>query len=77
VGGDFFFVGFSWAFRFGGRVAVFFYAKTGDGLFNPVVVTDGAVNDPESLLLFKGLAALEPALEFMTLGTDQIKDDHG
>jgi hypothetical protein len=70
VGIDFFFTGLSGGFRSGSRVGTFFYGKTGNGFFNPVVIADGTVNDPESLLFFEGLAALEPALKFVSMGTD-------
>jgi hypothetical protein len=74
---DFFFPGLSGGFRSGSRVGVFLYAKTGNGFLNPVVIADGTVNKPESLLFFEGFAVLEPAFEFVSMGTDQIKDDHG
>jgi hypothetical protein len=52
-------------------------AESGDGLFNLIIVTNRAMNDPKSSLFFEHFVAPEPAFEFVPAGTDEIENDHG
>jgi hypothetical protein len=41
-----------------------------------VIITNGAVDDAKRSLFLKRVAVLEPAFEFVPVGTDEIKCDH-
>lgn len=57
-------------------ITVFFYGKGGEGFFNLIIITNGAVDDAERSLFLKRAAVLEPAFEFVPVGTDKIKSYH-